>query len=165
MLGFKSDILLLPEHGAGAVILTNADTGGIMVGPFRRRFLEVLFDGKPEAAEDLAKAAENYRAVQAKFRERLLVPADAQAIERLAARYVSPELGELAVLRKGSSTIFDLGEWRSSVASRKNDDGTISFLTIDPGAAGFEFVEGKRDEKRALIVREGQHEYIFREAH
>ncbi len=164
MFGFKSDILFLPEHGVGAVILTNADTGGLMLGSFRRRFLEVLFDGKPEAAEDLAKAAENYKAVQAKFRERLVVPADKEAAGRLAARYTSPELGELAVRRQGSSTVFDLGEWRSSVASRKNDDGTISFMTIDPGGAGFEFVESKRNDKRALIVREGQHEYIFTEA-
>ncbi|MEX2262919.1 MAG: serine hydrolase domain-containing protein [Bryobacteraceae bacterium] len=164
LFGFKSDILFLPEHGVGAVILTNADTGGLMLGSFRRRFLEVLFDGNPEAAEDLAKAAENYRAVQAKFRERLVVPADEEAIGRLAARYTSPELGELAVRRQKSSTVFDLGEWRSSVASRKNDDGTISFMTIDPGGAGFEFVESKRNDKRALIVREGQHEYIFTEA-
>ncbi len=135
-----------------------------MLGFFRRRFLEVLFDGEPEAVEDLAKAAENYRAVQAKFRERLVVPADAEAAGRLAARYTSPELGELVVHRKGSSLVFDLGEWRSSVASRKNDDGTTSFMTIDPGVAGFEFVESKRNDKRALIVREGQHEYIFMEA-
>jgi len=33
-----------------------------------------------------------------------------------------------------------------------------------PGGAGFEFVENKRNEKRPLIVREGQHEYIFMEA-
>jgi hypothetical protein len=164
MIGFKSDIMFLPEHGIGAVILTNADTGGVMLGSFRRRLLEVLFDGRPEAVDDLTRAAENYRAVQAKFRERLVVPADKVATGRLAARYTSPELGELAVLRQGDSTIFDLGEWRSSVASRKNDDATISFMTIDPGLAGFEFVESKRNDKRAIIVREGQHEYIFTEA-
>jgi CubicO group peptidase (beta-lactamase class C family) len=164
MLGFKSDIVLLPEHGVGAVILTNADTGGLMLGSFRRRFLEVLFDGKPEATEDLAKAAENYKAVLAKFRERLVVPADEKAATGLASRYTSPELGELTIRRQGTSVIFDIGEWRSSVASRKNDDGTMSFITVDPGASGFEFVESKRNDKRALIVREGQHEYIFTEA-
>jgi CubicO group peptidase (beta-lactamase class C family) len=163
MLGFKSDIVFLPEHGVGAVILTNSDTGGLMLGPFKRRLLEVLFDGKPEAAEDLAKAAENYKAIQAKFRERLVVPADQQAASRLAARYASPALGELRLRRVGSNVVFDVGEWRSSVATRKNDDDTISFITIDPGAAGFEFVEVKRDGKRALIVREGQHEYVFTE--
>jgi hypothetical protein len=164
MIGFKSDIVFLPEHGVGAVILTNSDTGGMLISPFRRRFLEVLFDGRPEAADDVAKAAENYKALRAKSRERLVVPADTEATGRLAARYTSPELGELVVRRQESSTIFDLGEWRSSVASRKNDDGTISFMSIDPGTAGFEFVEAKRNGKRALIVREGQHEYFFTEA-
>jgi CubicO group peptidase (beta-lactamase class C family) len=164
MLGFKSDIVFLPDHGVGAVILTNSDSGGVMLGSFRRRLLEVLFDGKPEAAEDLAKAAENLRAIQAKFRERLVVPADETAAGRLASRYTSPELGELAIQRQGSKVVFDLGEWRSSVASRKNDDGTISFITIDPGGSGFEFVEGKRNDKRVLIVREGQHEYLFTES-
>jgi len=50
------------------------------------------------------------------------------------------------------------------VASRKNDDGTISFITIDPGDSGFEFVESKRNDKQTLIVREVQHECSFTEA-
>ena len=49
------------------------------------------------------------------------------------------------------------------MASRKNDDGTTSFITIDPGTDGFEFVVGEREGKRALIIRDGQHEYTFRE--
>ncbi|HBY61190.1 MAG TPA: serine hydrolase [Solibacterales bacterium] len=163
MLGFKSDILLLPEHGVGAVILTNSDTGGMLLGPFRRRFLEVLFDGRPEAAEDITRSAANASQALAKARERLAVPADPEAASRLAARYASPDLGELAIRRQGGSLIFDLGEWKSSVATRKNDDGTTSFVTIDPGASGFAFVEAKRDGKRMLIVREGQHEYLFTE--
>ncbi|MDX2154425.1 MAG: serine hydrolase [Bryobacteraceae bacterium] len=163
MLGFKSDILFLPEHNVGAVILTNSDTGGMLLGPFRRRFLEVLFDGKPEAAEDLSKAAENFKATMAKMRERLVTPPDGEASARLAASYTSPDLGSLAVRKQGTTVIFDLGEWKSSVATRKNDDGTISFITIDPGTSGFEFVESKREGKRALIVREGQHEYFFTE--
>jgi CubicO group peptidase (beta-lactamase class C family) len=163
MLGFKSDIMFLPEHGVGAVILTNSDSGGMLLGSFRRRFLEVLFDGKPEAVEDIAKRAENNKAILAKARERLVVPPDAEAVGRLAGRYTSPELGDLAVQRKGTSVVFDFGEWRSAVATRKNDDGTLSFITIDPGLEGFEFVETKRGTQRALIVREGQHEYTFTE--
>jgi len=52
---------------------------------------------------------------------------------------------------------------RSGVASRKNDDGTTSFITIDPGTAGFEFVVGDRAGKRVLVIRDGQHEYTFTE--
>src|SRR5215470_11597214 len=54
MAGYKSDIMLLPDSGIGAVVLANADTGGILLGPFMRRLLEIVFDGKDEAAGDVA---------------------------------------------------------------------------------------------------------------
>jgi CubicO group peptidase (beta-lactamase class C family) len=57
MAGYKSDFWFLPDSGVGAVLLTNADTGGFMNGSFGRRLLEVLFDGKPEAAGDLTSGA------------------------------------------------------------------------------------------------------------
>jgi hypothetical protein len=58
---------------------------------------------------------------------------------------------------------FDFGKWHSLVASRINDDGTTSFITIDPAVDGFNFV-GERDGKRALIIRDVQHEYAFIES-
>jgi hypothetical protein len=79
----------------------------------------------------------------------------------LGAAYRSPELGTLRVSRTAGRTVVDVGEWRSAVGSRKNDDGSVSLITIDPGYAGFEFVIGERDGKRVLITRDGQHEYLF----
>jgi len=164
MSGFKSDLYFLPDSGIGAVLLTNSDTGRMLTGPFERRLLEVVFDGKPEAAGDVAAHAATYKAELAKDRERLVVPAAPALAAGLAKRYSSKELGELDVLTQGGVTTFDLGEWKSTVASRKNDDGSISFITIDPGTGGFEFVVGERAGKRVLIIRDGQHEYIFTEA-
>ena len=46
MIGYNSDMMWLPEHGVGAVILTNSDPAARSCGPFRRKLLEVLFDGK-----------------------------------------------------------------------------------------------------------------------
>jgi hypothetical protein len=91
------------------------------------------------------------------------VPAAPASVAGLAKRYFSKELGELAVLIQDGVSTFDLGEWKSTVASRKNDDGTTSFITIDPGNDGFEFVVGERAGKRVLIIRDGQHEYVFSE--
>jgi hypothetical protein len=48
------------------------------------------------------------------------------------------------------------------VASRKNPEGTISYLTTAPGAEGFEFVVGA-GPKRTLMLRDAQHEYVFEE--
>jgi hypothetical protein len=50
------------------------------------------------------------------------------------------------------------------VATRKNDDGTVALVTTAPGALGFTFVVTERDGKRALVVRDMQHEYVFTEA-
>ncbi len=47
------------------------------------------------------------------------------------------------------------------MATRKNDDATISFINADPPFSVFEFVKSEKDGKRALIVRDAQHEYVF----
>lgn len=161
MAGFKSNLYFLPDSGIGAVLLTNSDNGGMLLGPFERRLLEVVFDGKPEAVGDVASQAARHKAALAKDRERLVVPAAAAPVASLARHYSSKELGELAVLTDGGVTTFDFGEWKSTVASRKNDDGTISFITIDPTLDGFEFVVGERAGKKVLVIRDGQHEYTF----
>ena len=163
MSGFKSNWWAVPEAGVGAVMLTNSDNGGMMLAPFGRRLLEVLYDGKAEAEADVAARAAAHKAQIAKERERLTVPAASEVAGGLARHYASKELGDLEVLTDNGSTIFDLGEWRSKVASRKNDDGTTSFITIDPGTEGFEFVVGQRTGKRVLVIRDGQHEYTFTE--
>ncbi|MBV9304466.1 MAG: beta-lactamase family protein [Acidobacteriaceae bacterium] len=164
LFGYKSDWMILPDSGIGAVLLTNADNGGMMLHPFMRRLLEVVFDGKPEAVGDLDSAAQNYRAYLAKERPRLQVPASNDETAKLAPHYNSSALGNITVEHDGANTVFGFDGWKSTMASRKNDDGTISFITIDPTRRGFEFVEANRNGKRALIIRDGQHEYVFTEA-
>jgi len=160
LIGHHSDMMWLPEHNVGAVILTNADPGWTLRNQFRRKLLEVLFDGRPEADADLAAQGKSYFSYVAAERKQMTIPADAAEAGRLAARYANAALGGIAVRRSGASTIFDFGEWRSEVASRRNPDGTVSFLTIAPGVLGFEFVVGA-GQRPTLIVRDAQHEYVF----
>lgn len=163
MFGFKSDMFWLPEHGVGGVILTNGNSGGMLSWPFIRKTLEVLFDGRPEAAEELSANVKARKAYIAKERERLVLPPDPALTAKLGKRYANAALGEIAVQVGPKSTVFDFGEWRSAVASRRNDDATTSFYTIDPGVNGFELVVAERDGKRALVMRDMQHEYVFLE--
>ncbi len=161
--GFKSNMIWIPEARAGAVILTNADNGGRMVYRLGRRMLEELYDGKPEAAAAVASSAKRSRDNIATERRRLLVPAAAEATTKLAAHYRGAELGDIIVSRRDNMTWFDFGGWGSEVASRENDDGTLSFVTISPGSDGLEFVVADQPEGRALLTRDAQHEYRFKE--
>jgi len=163
MIGYKSDMMWLPDHNVGAVILTNSDAGGAMLGPFRRKLLEVLFEGRAEADADIATRAKAMRERILAERKLLTVPAATEPAAGLATRYVNPALGEIQVSRSGGATVFDFGEWRSPVASRKNPDGTVSFLTTATGIDGLEFVVRKTATERTLVFRDAQHEYTFTE--
>lgn len=162
--GYRSQMRWLPEHGVGIVILTNANTGDQLIRVVYRSLLDLLFDGKSEAVEDLHTAARTVRESVANERPRLAVPADDQVVAALAARYEHPGLGAIDVKRAGAATRFDFGEWASDVASRSNDDGTVSFVAISPGIGGFNFVVGQAGGKRTLTLRDAQSEYVFVEA-
>jgi CubicO group peptidase (beta-lactamase class C family) len=164
LVGFRSDMFWLPDQDVGGVILTNAGPGGALLRPFLRKVLEELFDGTPEALEDLMSAAKDIKAEVAKERERLVLPPAPDVVAKLARRYTSVPLGDVTVSNLKGVVTFDLGEWKSTVASRKNDDGTTSMITVDPGVGGFEFVVAEKDGKRALVVRDRQHEYVLTEA-
>ena len=163
MIGFHSDMMWLPEHGVGAVILTNGDPGWIIRSVFRRKLLEVLFDGRPEADGQIAAQSKAFYEELAAERKLLTIPADSVASAALAARYANSALGAIAVTRDGSRLFFDFGEFSSEMGSRVNPDGTTSFITIVPGMSGLEFVVGRSGDKRALTIRDAQHEYVLAE--
>jgi CubicO group peptidase (beta-lactamase class C family) len=160
MIGFHSDMMWLPDQNVGAVILTNSNPGWILRDIFRRKLLEVLFDGRLEADAQVASQAKAFFQQLAAERKLLTVPADHADAEKLAQHYVNASLGDITVLRQGLTTVFDFGEFKSEMASRHNPDGTVSFVTTVPGFDGFEFVVGSGD-KRTLLVRDAQHEYAF----
>ncbi len=160
--GYKSDILAIPAANIGAVILTNGDYGGLMLRPFMRRVLELLYDGKPEADGDVAAAAARIKAEIRADRKTLVAPPAPALARDLAPDYDNPDLGHISVRHDGTNIIFDFGAWRSRVASRRDGDGTVSFVTIDPLTQGFAFVAGRQDGKRVLTIRDGQHRYVYR---
>lgn len=162
LVGYHSDMMWLPQQGVGAVILTNGDPGWLLRDQIRRKLLEVLFDGRHEADAQLNAGAKSFYSSLAADRKLLTIPADGNESAKLAKRYANSSLGEITVSMSGASTMFDFGEWKSEVASRKNPDGTMSFITIAPGAKGFELTMGSRS-KRTLTMRDAQHEYVFEE--
>ncbi|HKP29477.1 MAG TPA: serine hydrolase domain-containing protein, partial [Gemmatimonadales bacterium] len=95
--GFHSDMMWLPEHNVGAVVLTNGNPGWTIRDVFQRKLLEVLFDGRNEADEDVASQAKSWHAQLAADRKLLTVPADPAESAQLAASFQSDALGSLDI--------------------------------------------------------------------
>ena len=161
LIGYHSDMLWIPQANVGAVILTNGDLGPMIRNEFLRKLLEVLYDGQPEADENIAKSAKSAFATLAAERKLISLPPDPAAVAKLAKAYHSPALGDIKVTTTGDKTVFDFGEFKSDVATIKNPDGTVKFVNITPGGIGAEFVVGEAAGKPTLTIRDGQHEYVF----
>ena len=162
--GYHSDWWILPDAGIGAVLLTNADSGPAMFKPFLRRLLEVVYDGKPEAAQDVANAAVRIKAAAKESRARLTLPGDPAVLGDLAANYRDAELGNrLTIRNRGGAKWVEAGAIEGPLATRKNADGSISLVSIGPGAIGLDAVIGMRDGARTLTVRDSQHDYVYSE--
>lgn len=165
MSGMLSDMIWLPEHGVGAVILTNSDSGGHLLAPFRRKLLELLFDGKPLADTQVAEAGKSYREHLAAERKRVTLPGDPRILGKLAPRYRHPSLGVLDVRRVEGRTVLDFGEWRSDAATRADADGTEVVRLVSPGLVGVEYVLGSNASGRTLTITQGAQAYVFEEMH
>jgi hypothetical protein len=110
LFGYYSDMMWLPEHGVGAVVLTNGKPGWLIRTMFRRKLFEELFDGRPEADAELAAAGKTFFAQLAAERKLLTVPAAATEATKLAPHYTNAALGDIATrarLRRRSPVVND----------------------------------------------------------
>lgn len=163
LLGYHSNFYALPEEGIGAVILTNADPGAAMLGPFFRRLMEVVYDGKPEAVQEVSAAATRIKAQAEAKRERLTVPGDPAVLGRLAAKYRNAEVGTITISDRAGTKWMKAGFVEGPVATRTNPDGSVSIVTVGPGAIGADALVGEKGGVRTLTLSDSQHEYVYEE--
>lgn len=152
MPGYQSDIIFIPSAGVGAVLLTNSQSGSLLLAPLMRRLLEILYDGKPEAEDDVSIVAAGRKGQLQQTRAEITLPANAAD---LAKSYVSPELGSIIVRFDGQRLFFRFSGWESEMASKRNADGTTSYVTIAPSNSGYEFTSvrgGGRQPSRCAMA-------------
>lgn len=163
LLGYHSNWYALPDANVGAVILTNADPGAAMLRPFLRRLVVVLYDARPEAEGQVAAAAARIKAQAAARRKDLTVPGDPEVIAELADRYESPGIGAITIFKRNGVSWIKAGSIEGPLATRTNPDGTVSLVSIAPGAINLEALVGNEDGLRTLTLRDSQHKYHYTE--
>lgn len=158
--GWSSTMFFLPDHDVGAVVLTNLGDGAAWLLPFRRKLIELLFDARPEADEDLAFAVQERRQDRAREAARIDLQPDVAWLQRFRGTWSSPELGAVTIRIDGGRGQFDAGEWRSAVGRKTEDDGTIKLVLTTP-PWNFEFIPGEQAGATTLTLDAGQQRYLF----
>jgi CubicO group peptidase (beta-lactamase class C family) len=163
LLGYQTQWFALPQAGVGAVVLTNSEEGARLLDPFLRRLIEVLWDGKPEAAARIASIPKTVQADLAALRAKLTPGEDAIAKLGLAQKYRNADLGALVITRKNGVSRLQPGPYDDSFAVQHNPDGTDSLVMTGPDMVGMDLLVGKAGAKRTLTLRDSQHVYVYTE--
>lgn len=161
LLGFTSDYFWLPDHGVGMVVLANAGSANSLRNALKRRLLEVLFDGRAEAKENLAFGLARRKEATEKELSRVSVKPATAFVDKLVGTWSNPGLGKVTIRKDKERAVFDVGEWSSSFGEKTEADGAKSVVLLDPPHAGFDFLVQEKDGTTTLLLDMSQQKYVF----
>ncbi len=162
--GYMSNWIVVPNAKIGAVILTSGNNGYPLVTAFRRKVMELLYDGKPEAESGVDAAVKQIDSGVETARK--TISRSVPHSDVLGIRYANPLLGTITVRRKSDHVTFDFGPWSSEMGIKRDSNvvGGFDYVSITASTIGDLAFEPGRDGKlRTLTLRDSQHVYLYRE--
>ncbi|HVH41782.1 MAG TPA: serine hydrolase domain-containing protein [Labilithrix sp.] len=159
--GFTSDMFFLPEHGLGMVVLTNLGDAGPYRRALRRKLIEIVFDAKPEAEENLRHRVEDFDKRLAEQKALVAKAPSKELLSSVVGAWSNPELGRIDVRATKDGAILDAGEWKSAFSEKVEKDGARKLYLLEPPFYGLE-ADVVNDEKgTTLVVGSGQERHTF----
>jgi len=156
--GFVTRLAIFPDKNLGIVVLSNSTSAGAsFVDAVTQRLLEVAFDGKVQAEQDLAKGLEQAREQWAKLHDEVSGAIPADVVSRTTGTWKSDKLGTFTFTSNKDGMRVDVGEWQSRLGYKKADDGTERLFFLDPPIAGLPVTF----EGGALVLALGQESHRF----
>jgi hypothetical protein len=162
--GFNTMMFMLPDQGIAILALSNATgVGGALNLAIQRKVVEEIFEGaKPLADLRLAFYADSRRDDVAKTMERVTRDPDQAWLAGLAGTYTNADLGKVTVTVGAKGARFDAGEWGGAIGQKRDVDGSLKMVVVDPPMAGMEFIIGGEDQAhRTLTLLDDQVKYVF----
>ena len=161
-IGFTSDLVFLPEHDVGLVVLANAGAANSFRSAVHRRFLELVFAGKAQAERDLTHALAQAKTEMAAEVALIDAAAPAAWFDALLGTYRADGIGAVEVRREGDRVVFDAGEWSSAIGRYRGRDGSDWIILTDPPWAGFTLRLAPDGAHSKLVIDVGQQKYELR---
>lgn len=161
-MGFTSDMFFLPDHGIGAVVLTNASGANAFRKAVRRKVLEMVFDGREEARHNLEFSVRHNKERAVKELEKVDLTPDAGWLSSLVGSYRNDALGTVQIRVDGTRGILDAGEWKSTLGRKLEADGTVKIILTGANLAGLEMVCDQAGGRNVLTLETAQQKYVFK---
>jgi CubicO group peptidase (beta-lactamase class C family) len=164
-LGFSSDLYFLPEHGIGAVLLTNRRNTNLFLAAVRQKIFELLFDAPRSASQTVAAAQRS--SADAVQRRHARVQSGSNAapwLAELAGQYRCAELGPLTIAVQNGVVSAQFQSWKSPLGTEiaQNAERFV-VLTSAPwsGELRLRVLQATRESGQRLLLDGGQIQYTF----
>jgi CubicO group peptidase (beta-lactamase class C family) len=159
--GFSSDLFFLPEYKMGLVILTNARGAGLLTMAVKRRFMELFFDGKMQAEKEVKVNVEQNKKIIEKSLKDITFKPDSAWLKQFVGTYTEPALGQIVIREVDDGAELDTGEWKSALGQKKKKNGNLKLILTTLPFAGLTFTPEQGESTTRLVLRSGQHKYVF----
>lgn len=162
VMGFTSDMLFLPEHNIGMVVLRNGRMLGFG-GAMRQKFLEILLAAKPKSDRLLETSVKYNKDILAKLHARVSIkPKDTHWLADYVGHYENTDLGPVTVKKSAKGYQLITPRWASELGSATEQSGDkLLFPVSAPWSSSDEFVLRVQKQPKQLILNDVQVKYVF----
>jgi len=165
-MGFTSDMLFLPEHNIGMVVLRNGRKLGFG-SAMRQKLLEILLAAKPKSDRLLETSVKYNKDVLAKLHARVSTkPKDTRWLASYVGHYENADLGPVTVKKSAKGYQLITPRWTSELGSATEQSGDkLLFPVSAPWSSSDEFVLRVQKQAKQLILNDAQVKYVFDAVH
>jgi CubicO group peptidase (beta-lactamase class C family) len=161
-LGFTSDMLLLPKHGIGMVVLTNMRAANSFLLAVHQRLFEILFGAAVKADAMIAAASASLESSIEGTRQRVKTTSDETSwIEKYIGAYRSEELGPARIFQREGRYSVEFESWSSDLGTEEQSSESRQIVLTSPPWQGGLRLQTSCDSTD-LILDGGQTKYTFR---
>lgn len=160
-MGFGSRLLFLPDFNVGLMILSNGPFSFFGEG-FPRKIMELLFDGRERAVQDMELEIEVFRKQLKTRSSGVELKPDQAWLQKLVGDYFNETLGPVFIRLKGDGAVFGTDSIEWSIGRKVEKDGTERIVLTTPPWAGEPGLIVTEDKGRlALRMELGQEKFIL----
>jgi CubicO group peptidase (beta-lactamase class C family) len=163
--GFITHFAFLPEYGVGAVIVTNvcSEQACFFFEQVFRRIMELLFNGKEKAANDLALVVGEWEKKQKADAAKVELKPDKEWLKKLVGDYYNESLGRIVIRLKEDDAVLTTSGWDTKLGRKIEEDGTVKVPFLSPPVADLELILGEENGRPTLMVEMPQQKYVFKQ--
>lgn len=159
--GFSTQFMVMPDHGVGMIIVSNTSDAGLFNHAVERRLLELLFDGRPEAKENVAAAVARQAQARAEELARIQREPEPAWFGPLVGAWRAPGLGRIELRVERGKAVLDAGEWQAPVGKKTARDGSAMLIMTGGMVAGLALLPREQDGRTVLVLDAGQQQVVF----